>query len=300
MGISGRCSAKRCSRLAILKKPRVLGEHYGRITSLGSQGGFCELPSRYGRLPLMVYVFTWHGYDSCESAMFQSGYPTWFCQNSYWTWPSRNRWFSHEKLPFSIANCNKLPEGKLIRWFTACPMDLHGAGRCTKIYLRNVTPFTGTQYIYHTWSNISHENKLIPPYCLGMFNCYIWWHRWVYMGIWGFPKYPKSPWVSILYWVMVIHDLDDLGYSYDQLVRHIVHKPYELYSFFFMKTNGHKLFGSSNQKKNIKPTLGILFIYHYIPMIYIYIIIYIYIYHGYIYIYIFVYIYIAYTDTQPR
>ena len=102
------------------------------------------------------------------------------------------------------------------------------------------------------------------------------------LGIWGFPKYPKSPWVSILYWVMVIHDLDDLGYSYDQLVRHIVHKPYELYRFVSWKpmvTN--YLVHQIRKKKQHETNIGYII---YIPLythdiyIYIYVCICIYIY----------------------
>ena len=104
------------------------------------------------------------------------------------------------------------------------------------------------------------------------------------LGIWGFPKYPKSPWVSILYWVMVIHDLDDLGYSYDQLVRHIVHKPYELYRFVSWKpmvTN--YLVHQIRKKKQHETNIGYII---YIPLythdiyVYIYVCICIYIYMG--------------------
>jgi hypothetical protein len=98
------------------------------------------------------------------------------------------------------------------------------------------------------------------------------------LGIWGFPKYPKSPWVSILYWVMVIHDLDDLGYSYDQLVRHIVHKPYELYRFVSWKPMVTNYLVHQIRKKKTWNQHWVYYLYTIIYPWYIYVCICIYIY----------------------
>ena len=67
----------------------------------GAQGSTGHTTSELlAKVPLFVGGTQWHRVQAPGPKMTQApdmATTLWLCQNSYWTWPSRNSWFSHWK-----------------------------------------------------------------------------------------------------------------------------------------------------------------------------------------------------------